>query len=303
MVMGSVHLPLSITYDTRDATPIGDIIAALQATDAAVSDAVSLLPSFVDGLRVESVHLSVQQLTQESPLRELFLVALFIAFQDGLEAEVPTMLEDIFRVNIPDSYDTLVTLVTVIVIFYGAAFVKDVAVKASENGAIRRQLNSLISELSAAISKPEDEIRDILAARFGKPAPANRLVKTVRGFFRPAKREGASAISFDRKSIPSDVVREVPYPEEVEEKEDLEKYESHSGVTLEIHAQDKDKANTGWAAVPRGITERRLKMRLIEPVSVSDIWTKDEIVGDITIVSKATADGFVPSEIHLNRVV
>lgn len=300
--MATLNVPLSITYQTKGLTPIPDIIAALQAADTAIQDATSLLPSLIDGLRIEQTQIHVRALSQESPLRELFLVTLLVAFQDELQSEIPPVIEDLFRTQIPDSYDSIVTIVTMIVIFYGAAFLKDAAVKAAENGALRRQLNNLIAQLAASTEKSEDEIRKILDAKFSKPGPVKRLAKTVGEFFRPSQREGAAAVVFDRARMEPDAVREVPYGEEFAAKEDFERYRSYSAVTLDIHAQDKDKSSTGWAAIPVGITPQRLRMKLIEPVTAQDVWTRDTIKGDITIVSRLTADGYVPQEIHLTRV-
>jgi hypothetical protein len=300
--MAELILPLRITYDTRRSTPLPDVIAALQAADAAIHDAVSLLPSLIDGIHIERTQINVRSLSQESPLRELFAVALIVAFQDDLKAEIPPLIEELLKVNIPDSYDSLVTIVTMIVLFYGAAFLKDAAVKAVENGALRHQLENIISQLAENTGKSPDEIRKILAAKYGKPATVKRLAKAVAGFFIPSQREGGIPIAFDRKRIEPEVIKEIPYAEEFSEKEDFERYESHSNVTLEIHAQDKDKINTGWAAIPKGLSESRLRMKLVEPVTVGDIWTKETVQGDVTIVSKLTGDGYVPSEIHLLHV-
>lgn len=300
--MATLNVPLSITYQTRGLTPIPDVIAALQAADAAIQDAASLLPSLIDGMKIEQTQIHVRALSQESPLRELFLVTLLVAFQDDLQSEIPPVIEDLLRTKIPDSFDSIVTIVTMIIVFYGAAFLKDVAVKASEDGALRRQLDNLISQLADSTGKTDDEIRKILDAKFSKPGPVKRLAKTVGGFFRPSQREGAAAIIFDRTRVEPDVVREVPYAEEFAEKEDFERYKSYSNVPLEIHAQDKDKSSTGWAAVPLGITEQRLRMKLIEPVTAQDVWTRDTIKGDITIVSRLASDGYIPQEIHLTRV-
>lgn len=300
--MASISVPLSIVYDTKGATPLADVIAALQAADIAINDAVSLLPSFVNGLHIENSRVNVRVLSQESPLREIFLVALIVAFQDDLNSEIPPMLEDLLKVNIPDSYDSIVTVVTMIVLFYGAGFLKDAALKLVEDGSLRRQVKNLIAQLSARTGKSEDEIRKVLEAKYGKPGPVKRLAKAVHGFFLPSQREGGVPIDFDRERVPSEVIREIPYAEEFDEKEDFERYESHSGVTLEIHAQDRDKINTGWAAVPKGLADSRLRMKLIEPVTAHDLWTKDTVVGDITLIFKITADGYVPHEIHLTHV-
>lgn len=300
--MASIHVPLSITYDTRGTTPLADVIAALQAADIAINDAVSLLPTFVDGLHIERSQINVRSLSQESPLRELFLVALIVAFQDDLNSEIPPMIEDLLKVNIPDSYDSLVTVVTMIVLFYGAALLKDAATKVVEDSALRRQVNNLIAQLALRTGKTEDEIRRALDVKYGKPGPVKRLAKAVHGFFLPSQREGGVPITFDRDTVGSETIREIPYADEFDEKQDFEKYQSHNGVLLEIHAQDRDKINTGWAAIPIGISESRLRMKLVEPVTVHDLWTKDTIKGDVTIVLKLTGDGYVPSEIHLTRV-
>lgn len=300
--MAEINLPLLITYNTRGVTPIADVIGALQAADVAIEDAISILPSVIDGLHIERSQINVRSLSQESPLRELFALTLIVAFQDDLKTEIPPLIEDLFKVNIPDSFDSLVTVVTMIVLFYGAAFLKDVAVKAAEDGALRQQVKNLMAQLAANTGKSEEEIRKIFDAKYGKPTTVKRLTKAVQKFFVPSQREGSIPIIFDRNQISSEVIREIPYPEEFTAKEDFERYQSHNDVVLDVHAQDKDKSSSGWAAVPNGISKNRLRMRLIEPVTVGDIWNKDSVKGDITIVSKLTADGYVPSEIHLIRV-
>ena len=53
------------------------------------------------------------------------------------------------------------------------------------------------------------------------------------------------------------------------------------GVELELHAQDKDREASGWAAVPKGISDKRLKMRLVDGVSPNELWGRDQIYGDV----------------------
>ena len=167
--MANIDLPLSISFQTEGVTPISDIIQSLQATETAIQDAVSILPSLIDGLHIESEKVFVRSLSQESPLRELFLVSLIIAFQDDLKTEVPPMLETIFKTDIPDSYDTILTIVTMTVLFYGAGFLKDAAVNAVSDGKLRAQVSKLIAQLSISTGKTEDEIIAIFDAKYGSP--------------------------------------------------------------------------------------------------------------------------------------
>ena len=300
--MVELRVPLSIVYETSGTTPIADIVSALQAADLAIQDAISLLPSLIDGVQIEHSQINVRLLSQQSPLRELLLVTLLVAFQDDLNKEIPPMLEDIFKINIPDSYDSIVTVVTMVILFYGAAFLKDAATKTVEDGHLRHQVNNLISELADSTGKTNEEIKKIFDAKYSKPAPVKRLVKAVQGFFLPSQREGGAPVTFDRQTIGRNVVREVPYPQEFSAKEDFEKYQSIDDVLLDIHAQDKDKVKVGWAAVPKGITDRRLRMKLIEPVNARDIWNTDSIRADIVLVHQLAADGYVPAEIQVLRI-
>lgn len=300
--MAEINVPISITYHTTGVTPIADVIAALQAADAAIQDAISLLPSFSPGLQIEYSQVNVRVLSQESPLREILLVTLLATFQHDLTAEIPPMLEDIFKIKIPDSYDSLVTVVTMIVLFYGAAFLKDAATKATEDGALRHQLRSLIRELSKQTNRTEEEIKKILDAKYGKPSTVKSIARIVRGFFLPSQREGGVPITFDRDVVHSDVIREIPNPNEFSEDNDFERYEPYNNVILDIHAQDRDKTSTGWAAVANGITDKRIKVRLVEPVTTADIWNRDRVNADITIVSKLTAYGYIPCEIQITRI-
>ena len=52
----------------------------------------------------------------------------------------------------------------------------------------------------------------------------------------------------------------------------------------------------------KGLNDKRLKMKVMEPLSASSLWGRDTVFGDVVIVSKLTPDGFVPSEIHLTSI-
>lgn len=212
------------------------------------------------------------------------------------------MLETLFNVDIPESYDSLVTVVTMIVLFYGAAFVKDMVTKTVKEGPVRRQLNEIIQVLANRTGKSPDEIRAILDAKYSKPGTVKRLSKSVAGFFLPSQRESGVGITFDRKRIEPEIIKDLPYPGEYEDKEDFERFDPYDNVRLEIHAQDKDRSQTGWAAVPVGIHDKRIRMKLIDPVTIGDIWGKDAVSADVTIVSSLTADGYAPVEIHVTRI-
>lgn len=301
--MTEIRLPLSIVYETEGVTPVSDVIAALQAANEISKDVVSLLPSLFEGLKIEASSLNVRSLTQESPLREYFLLALVVAFQDDLKAEVPPVIEDLFSVRISDDYDTLVTVIFMIVVFYGASIAIDAIKKAFTPSLPKAKFDELIQVLAVETGRPAQDIRNIFEAKFAKPAATTRLLNQVSQFFAPSQKARNAPVRFDRDTIPSETIREIPYSGfGDQEKQDFSKYKPLAGVELELHAQDRDKASTGWAAVCPSVSPDRLKVRIIEPVQPSDLWQRDRITADVVIVEKLTAHGYQPTELQITAV-
>lgn len=297
--MAEIRLPLSITYETQGVTPVADIIAALQATDALTKDAVSLMPSLFDGLRIEQCYLNVRSLTQESPLKEIFFISVFLTYQEDLEREVPTLLKDMFNITVSDKHDTLVTVAVLAIAFYGASLAIDAVKKSFTDSLPRQKFEDLIQVMASETGRPASDIRAIIESKFSKPASAKRLASAAKQLFLPSQRDQNAPVVFDRDRIATETIREIPYPGDSDQKVDFDRYIPTDGVVLELHAQDRDRAATGWAAVAQGISEKRLKVRLMEPLQPSDLWGLDEVVANVVVVSKLTSEGYAPAEVQI----
>lgn len=212
------------------------------------------------------------------------------------------MIEDMFNVTIDDRYDTIATVLFMIVAFYGVALAKDAVSRLLSHGRLHQTLDGLIAEAARETNKSKEEIKKILDAKYSKPTLVRRLAKSAVSLFLPSRREGSAPVVFDRRRVEPPVIAEIPFPGQVDSEEDFERYTPISEAKLILHAQDRDKNATGWAAVVDGLTDKRLRLKLIEPVRPSDLWGKDIIIGDIVVVNKITGDGFTPSEVHLTRV-
>lgn len=189
-----------------------------------------------------------------------------------------------------------------VVLFYGAGLAIDVARKAFTDSLPRSKLNELIDLLSLETGKSSSDVRKIVEARFQKPAAAKRVVTEAKRFFQPSQKDRNAPVTFDRDTVDSDTVKEVPYSAESDKPQDFDRYTPHDAVLLEMHAQDKDKSATGWAAIAPEISEGRLKVRVMDPVVPSEIWGQDRITADVVVVSKLTSDGYIPSEIQITAV-
>jgi hypothetical protein len=300
--MAEYLVPVQVTYNTSGTTSLADVIAALTAADLLIRDAVSLLPSVIPGSDVSLRAIAVQRLSQESPLREIFIAAVYLASQEQLEAGVVATANAAGLV-VPEKLETLLTLAVLVVLFYGAAMARDAVSGLTSEGPAKRKLRALTEDLARQTGHTEETVRRVLEAKYSKPGPIRTLISASLGFFRPSHTGGMSSIDVGHRHLSTEVVADVPFSNEVSDENDLQRFAPYTNITLELHAQDRDRGSTGWAAVPKGVTEKRVRMRIMPPVMPTHIWGKSTIRGDIVLISKLTSDGFEPSEIHLTAVL
>jgi hypothetical protein len=298
-----IELPFSVEYGTPEVVPIGEVIDSLISIRTLIEEGGGNLPHFVDGLAVEQVEIYVRSVSQESPLREVLFVAMFVAFQKNLEKEVPEMIQQLTGTHVPEQFHTLITLAVMIVLFYGVAYVRDVITSLHGDSRIKRQLSALIAELAAMTGKPEEEIRKFLEERYKVQGRAKALANAAIRFFRPSKSQADAPISIGGRRIDSDIISDVPPEYAYDEALDTPTFREFPSVELELHAQDRDRDQTGWAAIPKGISDKRLKMRLLDGVSPNEIWGKNRIKGDIVVKYDRNGVDLRAAEIHLTRVI
>lgn len=294
--------PFSVRYLTDEPVPIRDIIASLQGVETTLNEVAKLLPTFVDGLKIEKIEIKVREVAQESPLREIFAIALFMAFQKQLEEEVPHLIADATGLIISDRFDTVITVLALIVVFYGVGALKDLVFGAGEEGAAQAQLDGLIAELAPMIGKSERSIRETLAARYAEKTLWRRLANATSRFFAPSKHQDSVPVEVNGREISQHVIRDVPAEFLVEDASEEHASRNFNGVIIELHAQDRDHSGRGWAAVVEGVSHQRLRMKLMTEVSATDLWNQDRVRGDITVLYERIGSDLVPREIHLHRL-
>lgn len=290
-----------VRYETNDPVPIADIIASLQGIEIAVREAAAFLPYILPGVDIQRVDVRVREVAQNSPLRELYFIAMFAAFQKGLEDEVPYAIEHLTGVAISEKWDTLVTVTVLTVLFYGVGALRNMLVGAPD-GPAQDQLNSLIKEMAHLTSFSEEQIREKLDARYSKRKPWQRLADAIGKAFRPSKRQASAPMLVNGRHLDHLVVRDVPSDYIVDNLDDHSPFRSFDDVTLEIHAQDRDHGGKGWAAVIPTIADRRIPLKLMTGLKASDLWGQNEVRGDVIVLYDRVADGMVPKSIHLQRL-
>jgi len=293
----------AVRYITEKPVPVRDIIESLRGVETVLNETGKLLPKFVDGLAVEGLEIKVKEIAQESPLRELFLLTLIIAFQDDLEDGVTDAIEAATGYTVPANFEALVTVVALIVLFYGVGAVRDLVMGPATDGPARRKLKGLIQELADNTGKTPEQIEQVLDERYGETPMVKRVANAASRFFTPSKRLDSAPVEVNNREIDHETVEDIPAPYLIEHEQDIKPTRNFYDVGLELHAQDKDHTGRGWAAIVEGVTDKRVRLKLMEDVDPSDLWNKNRVNGDITIKYERVGDQLNPVEVQLHEVV
>jgi len=296
-----IQIPFRVEYQTENPVPIPEIVDSLLALQLVLEEAGRNLELFVPGLTVEDVSIRVQEISHGS-LKELLLIGLFASFQEDLERDLPALVYELTGVEMPENTHTLLTILALVAIVYGADFIKQAVVDGLRDGPVRQWKKALIADLANATGRSADDVERVLDQRYQKKGRIKQLADASVRFFRPSKRQGDAAILVGDKRIEPRFISDTSDDFQIEEAAKAEKSRKHYGVRLQIHQKDIDRDSAGWAAVADGLHPKRLPMRLVDGVTAEQIWGEDEIIGDVILVSRRKGVDFVPAEIHLVRV-
>ncbi len=296
-----VRFPQTIFYDVPANVPVADVIDALLGAERILLDIGPLLEHLVPDLEA-SVRVYVREVAEGS-LREVLITALFLTYQKDLEKEVPDLVNKLFGVD-TSHHSTIVSILFIVLLFYGAGFVYRLVNKAADKNILQEQLGDMVRDVAKEFHLTEDRIKQVLDNRYGSaPSRIKLLAKAAIRVFTPSKRQNNGAILIGDRRIEPRIVAEVPADTRVLEIDEPPNMTPIENVRIELHAQDVDRARSGWAAVIPEISQDRLRMQIYPPLKPENIYTRSEIVGDIILVSRRSETGIMePYMFHLVRM-
>jgi hypothetical protein len=295
-----VRFPHTILYDIPKDVPVADVIDSLLGAERILLDIGPLLERLVPGLEAQ-VRIYVREISPSS-LREILLAALFTTYQKDLEKDVPDLVHKMFGVDV-SQHSAIATILFIVLLYYGAESVRRLVNKAVDKSLLENELNGIVAEVSKEFRLPEDRINQILADRYRTPSRIKLLGKAAIRVFAPSKRQNNAAIIVGDRRIEPRIVAEVPSDTRLFDADEPPITEPIENVRIELHAQDLDRAKSGWAAVIPEISQTRLRMQIYPPIKTEDIYTKHEVVGDIILISRHNGAGDMePYMFYLVRV-
>jgi hypothetical protein len=260
-------------------------------------------------LRFERVDIRFRSATTASPLKELLAYSLVLVYQDKLTEEVPDAIKDMLGIDIPENYETFVTVLVLVIAIYGVSRAfelmkakKGAAPPADSAPSIQGNYNTVVHVAGDLIGMDPADITATLDRRYAG-AKAKPLARKALEFIRPAKREDGAAVEGGGVAIDPDTVRAAPSSFEPADEDDDATPDTYVEQAVVIHATDLDSNKSGWAGHLPGIWEQRLKMRLYPTINPADIYGRHEIVADVILVMKRDANGdLVPDLFHVVRI-
>jgi len=287
--MAEYRLPHEVYYEITERASVSDVIDSLLGIEELLTEMGPLLEACVPGLTVERIEVSIQEVSQGS-LKELIWAALFVAYQTDLEKEVPNLLENLFGIKTGHEYPTIVTVLFLLLTFYGLDFIYKRLAKLEEGNRARAQLDGLIHEAAGYYHVSEDKMRSILEERYAK-GRMRQLIRASLRLFQPSKAHGNAAIRVSGRRIEPRLVSDVPSDAQMLEFEEPPSMRNLTDVEIELHAQDVDRTKQGWAAVIPSLSKQRMRMELYPPIRPIDLYTKTRIRGDVIVAFQPNAKG------------
>lgn len=306
--MQEVRIPHGIYYPDSHDVSLSDIAATLLAHERLFPIVVETLEKLVPGMTIEGRKIVLDRL-ERSSLKEHFFVALFLVFQDDLEKEVPALFEVLTGQAIPDQYDTIVTVLFMIALYYGTTKLFGRIKKAdgppvpvSITGDYATYLNIAADQTG----RTEQEVRTAVEKTVG----TKRLALVQRAaidLFRPAKRNGNGRI-LPRGLPPVSPQAVADFPDAVAELElDDDMVPMHlPRAKLMIRATDRDKSETGWAGriETDDLKTKRLPLVLAPGLNPDELAEMHDPEVEALIESRVKDDGTTkPIRIHVYRVL
>ncbi len=286
-----------IEYDVTEPVAVDDLIKSLAANARLMREATTLLSDLVPGLQFETKRISVPELSQGSPLRELMALALVVAYQKDLEVEVPALFEHLTGVHVSESYDTLLTVLVMLIAIYGISKVFETVFPGKGKKEAEDTEDALLDRAASILGIATTTIRIKLGElligrkRRGILLASQQVFAPTRGQ-NAAIRERNGPVLIPAKTVAlAQSAAGLPVDGETEDDKPKTAAEFHRNVRIILHAMDSDSKKRGWAGHVPDLFDERIPMHLEKSVSPTAIFGKTDLRGDILLTREEDEQG------------
>lgn len=300
-----------VEYPDNHDIPLSDIAATLIAQERLIPLAAEMLEQIYPGLKVQKTKINLE-FARHGSLTESLFVAIFTVYQKDLDRDVPDFIEHVVGGKIPDEYRTIVTVLVLLLVYYGAKAVGKKIFRSNEGKAAVEppsatviNYGTMLNFASGQTGADRRVIEDALEHVAGTKQKGS-VARAAIDMMRPAKRgHPGRIVSPGVPDIPPEVVAEFPDTALVELDEGTE-VETFNNAILEVRATDRDKDSRGWAGKLHSgsMSTKRLKIQLSPAIDREALGTKLQARVDALVESKRLGDDTLkPVRIHVTKLI
>lgn len=296
-----VNLPYSIVYTNSGEVPLGIVAKNLLAHEALIKETVKIIDQVYPQVEISVTTVNVRSVTHGS-LREYLAVGVFIAVQEDLEKEVPDLIEKITGLDVPDSADTFVTALVMLVVAYLAGAAIDRIFPGSDTKKIKESYERRLEYLTEKQGLDMTAFNSYLEHEYKREQPKS-LVSRVVDIIMPAKLDPIANLETPDGEVlfSHDAIGQIPislgaattdgrsYPME--------------NVFVEVHRSDRDQNRYGWRAVIPEVSEKKVRLELHSDLDPKDYYGAESLTGDVAVREEPNEEGDMePRVYYLNRI-
>lgn len=282
----------TILYNTKKPVPIAQVIEALQALEGLLKDVPRVIQGLTDS-EIQRAEFFIEKVEIGS-LTEKILVKLFFKDEEEFEKFLSKIRENGAVRN------TIVGLALGAIISYGLYYLASVNNSPSAN--ITANNNTIINIGAGEVKlTPEAFSAIVESAIKDRQQTTSHAVR----FLAPTRNDNQSTVQISGEDMPSleitrGAISETPSKPTLPKNQWLEDI---SQIQVELRATDLDSKKSGWAGKIDGKTDR-VKIELDPAVSESEIFGKQKITADVTIIHTMAKQGIEskPSRICIRKI-
>lgn len=289
-----------VVYEFAGKASVSEVARSLIAQEKLLREAVQVLEACFDGLDIQAVGVEFRMVAQESPMRTNMALFLAGVYSGEIGEDMPDILETLFSVDVPDAYDSLVSLLVLLVAVYGIDWLYKRMFPDKRAGAIENERQRLLAEASRRSNLTENRIEEAVERALGKRE--RTVSKTAMDFLQPARRHRADSVSAGGSTIGKAAINEVPSDIDLADYEPPSETEELTDVLIRFRAHDLDK-NKKWAATIEEVSSERKPLHLAPDIKLDRLFNRNQVRGDVIVTTERNADGdYVPTIYYLERI-
>lgn len=294
-------IPHSVTYDFDGRASVSEVAKSLVAQEKMVRDALAILEQVFPNLSFEKPTVSVREVTQSSPLRTYLTTAVIAVYGQELGEDVPDILDTLFGMDVPDGYDSIVSVLVLLIAVFGAEWLwRKIATEVKDLRQLRAERARLLKLAADQASVTEDHLEEAVERVLSKHKRS--VMKASADFLEPAKRHKARTVSVPGAEIGEEAIKELPSDVDLAQYQPPTEVQEIEGAIVRFRAHDLDK-NKAWAATIDEVSPHRRPLHLAPDVRPEQLFERAEVRADVLVTSELDAEGeYVPTLYYLQKV-